>query len=153
MNYQWTTVFSLTLTKINKNCNKCIVHCSLMLVNTLMKSHCIVLPYKTIGLQTGYVYLHRCMCRYITFHQNQVQILSFWPANVFFPVITATTEAVRASHLRFHELAGYTVFCRNVGAQFFSLIWLKYHIIKDSVLRTSYSAVTRQQMLLINKKH
>ncbi len=37
-----------------------------------------------------------------------------------------------------------------VGAQFFSVIWPKYHIIKDSALRTSYLAVTRQQMLLKN---
>ncbi len=36
---------------MNKYCKTCVVHFSLMLVNTLMKSYCIVLPHKCIGQQ------------------------------------------------------------------------------------------------------
>ncbi len=85
VNYQWTTVFSLTLTKMNKYCNKCIVHCSLMLVNTLMKSYCIVLPYKCIGLQIGYVYLHRCMCHYINISPKSSSNTKFLTSEYFPP--------------------------------------------------------------------
>lgn len=65
---------------------------------------------------------------------------------MFSPVINATFEGSTGIYGH-HELAGCTVFCRYVGAQFFSVIWPKYHIIKDSALLTSYLTVTSQQML------
>ncbi len=83
-----------------------------MLDNTLMKSYCIVLPYKCIGLHICYVYLHHCMCHYIINISPKSSPNTKFLTSECFPVFTATSEAVRASHLRFHELAGYTVFCR-----------------------------------------
>ena len=65
---------------------------------------------------------------------------------MFSPVINATFEGSTGIYGH-HELAGCTVFCRYVGAQFFSVIWPKYHIIKDSALLTSYLTVTNAKTL------
>ncbi len=42
-------------------------------------------------------------------------------------------------HQNVHQYAVFPIY-------FFSVIWPKYNIIKDSALHTSYLAVTRQQM-------
>ncbi len=77
------------------------------LVNALIKFYCMVLlPYNCIG----YVYLHRCMR-----HINISLKSSFCPAKAFprhYRHIRGSK--LRASHLRFHELTGYTGFCRYV---------------------------------------
>ncbi len=47
--------------------------------------------------------------------------------HIFFPIITATSEAVRVSHLRFMN---FQVIQVSVGAQLFPVIWPKYNYYK-----------------------
>ncbi len=133
---------------MNKYCNKCIVHCSLMSVNTLMKSYCIVLPYKCIGLQIGYVYLHRCMCHYINISPKSSSNTKFLTSEYFFPSLRPHQR--HYVHRIYVFMNFQVIQFSYLGAQFFSVIWPKYHIINDSALRTSYLTVTREQMLLKN---
>ncbi len=88
----------------------------------------------------GYIYLHRYMCHIINISPKSSSC--FFKFTNVFSVITTTSEAVRASHLHVHELAGHNLQFSVAGCSVFSVIWPKYHIIKDSALRTSYLAVT-----------
>ncbi len=65
--------------------------------------------------------------------------------HIFFPVITATSEAVRVSHLRFMNFQVIQVSVAMWALSCFLLFGQNIIIIKDSALGPSYFAVTRQQ--------
>ncbi len=109
-----------------------IVHCMLMLVNTLTNLY-IVLPYRCIGLAT-FICIVTCVIL-LTFHQNQVHV--FLSSQMFFPSLPPHQRQYGHRIYIFHNLQ-FSV----AGCSVFSVIWPKYHIIKDSALRTSYLAVT-----------
>ncbi len=84
-----------------------------------------MLPYKCIGLQIGYVYLHHCMCHYIiNISPKSISNMKFLTSECFFP---CHYRHIRGITFTFSWTCRLYSFLSLCGCSVFSVIWPKYH--------------------------